>query len=188
MWYYSYAMRTLIIYESQTGSAQKYAEDIARAVSGDVLPLKKFKAKTLRDYDVIVFGGWVRGGQIQGLDKFLSHYDEMEGKDVIIFSSGMSIPTKQGRLDLISANLLDMYHVRYYELRGNFDYSKLNFLNRMMMDRSLAMIENDPDASIDQKALLSVKDNPIVCYDQERVNRIIEVINGISLERTKAQA
>ena len=181
-------MRTLVIYESLTGSAQKYAEDIARTVSGEVIPLKKFKKKMIPQYDVIVFGGWVRGGRIQGLDKFLSSWDDMEGKDVIIFSSGMSIPTKQGRLDLISANLLDLYHVRYYELRGNFDYDKLNFINRMMMDRSLAMIENDPEASVDQKALLSVRDNPIVYYDQERVNRIVEVINGISLEKMKNQA
>ena len=181
-------MRTLVIYQSLTGSAQKYAEDIARAVSGDVIPLKKFKAKMIPQYDVIVFGGWVRGGRIQGLDKFLSNWNAMDGKDVIIFSSGMSIPTKQGRLDLISANLLDLYHVRYYELRGNFDYDKLDFLNRMMMDRSLKYIESDPEATIDQKALLEVRDNPIVYYDQERVNRIIEVINAISLERMKASA
>ncbi len=181
-------MRTLVIYESLTGSTQKYAEDIARAVSGEVIPLRRFKPKMIPQYDVIVFGGWVRGGRIQGLDKFLTHWDQMEGKDVIIFSSGMSIPTKQGRLDLISANLLDLYHVRYYELRGNFDYDKLNFINRMMMDRSLQMIENDPEASVDQKYLLTVRDNPISYYDQERVDRIIEVINGISLERMKAQA
>ena len=83
-------MRTLVIYQSLTGSAQKYAEDIARAVSGDVIPLKKFKAKMIPQYDVIVFGGWVRGGRIQGLDKFLSNWYAMDGKDVIIFSSGMS--------------------------------------------------------------------------------------------------
>ncbi len=188
MWYYSYAMRTLVIYQSLTGSTQKYAEDIARAVSGDAIPLKKLKAKILPDYDCVVFGGWVRGGQIQGLDKFLSFYDKMEGKDVIIFSSGMSIPTKQGRRDLISINLLDMYHVRFYELRGNFDYEKLNFINRMTIDRSLSAIENDEEATFEQKALLSVRDTPISCYDQERVDRIIEVINGISLERMKASA
>ena len=52
-------MRTLIVYESQSGSTKKYAEDIAKAVSADLLPLKKFKAKIIPDYDCIVFGGWV---------------------------------------------------------------------------------------------------------------------------------
>ena len=65
-------MKTLVLYQSKTGNTEKYANDIAKRVNADIFPLKRFKAKKLSEYDTIVFGGWVKGGKIQGIDEFLS--------------------------------------------------------------------------------------------------------------------
>ena len=73
-------MRTLILYQSKTGNTQKYAEEIAQAIKGDIMPLKKFKAKMIPSYDTIVFGGWVMANKIHGVDDFLAHYEEMKDK------------------------------------------------------------------------------------------------------------
>ena len=181
-------MRTLVIYESQTGCTKRYAEDIAKAVQADVIPLKKFKAKMIKDYDVIVFGGWVRGTQIMGLNDFLADYDAMEGKDVIVFSSGMSIATPEMRKNLISSNILDLYHVRYYAFQGGFDFSKLNFKNKFLFNTAIRQIENDPNATPDMKMAAYVKDHPIEYYDEAKVNRVIEVINKLSLEKASKSA
>ena len=161
-------MRTLVIYESQSGNTKRYAEDIAKAVSADILPRKKFKAKMIKNYDVIVFGGWVRGTQIVGLNDFLAFYDDMDGKDIIIFSVGMSMATPEMRKNLISSNILDLYHVRYYA--------------------AIRQIENDPNATADMKMASYVKDHPINYYDEAKVNRVIEVINKLSLEKAGKSA
>lgn len=174
-------MRTLVLYTSKTGAAQKYAEEIAKRTGADIFPLKKFKAKHYAEYDTIVFGGWVMGNVIQGLNDFLANYDLMEGKNVIVFSSGMSIPTKEGRDAIINANILDMYHVRYYQLRGDFDFSKLPFYLKVLMNNSLRMIAKDENASADQRALAAVKETPVIYYDQEKVNRIVTVIKGLEV-------
>lgn len=183
MCYYSTAMRTLIIYESLCGATKKYAEDIAKAVAADVVPLKKFKSKMAADYDTIVFGGWVKGGQIEGLNKFLSSWEKMEGKDVVVFSSGMSLVTKETRDHMISVNLLYMYHIRYYMLRGNFEFEKLDWKNKLMMNLNLKRIESDPEATPDQKALLSIRNTPMLYYDQKGVDRIVTVINQIAVSK-----
>lgn len=176
-------MRTLVLYETEQGSTQKYAEDIAKAVGGTVLPLKKFKPKTIDDYDVLVFGGWVRGNQIMGLNKFLSYWDAMEGKDVIVFSSGLSVVSKDGREEMIQLNVLYPYHLRYYMLRGSFDFKKLSFKNRLMMNMSLNRLASQQELSVNDQQLLAIKDTPITYYDQEGVNRIVTVINKIALEK-----
>ncbi|MBP5092006.1 MAG: hypothetical protein J6328_05575 [Bacilli bacterium] len=176
-------MRTLVIYESQVGSTKQYAEDIAKAVGADILPLKKFKGKMIKDSDVLVFGGWVRGAQIMGLNDFLAHYDLMEGKDIIVFSSGMSLATPEGRKSLISSNILDLYHVRYYQFQGSFDYSKLGLKNKFLFNTAIRQVESDPNATAEMKMVSYVKDHPINFYDSEKVNRVISVINKISLER-----
>ena len=183
MCYYQIAMRTLILFTSATGSAEKYAKDIATALSGDVFPLKKFKWKTLPDYDLVIYGGWVMGGKIKGVDDFLSHYDEMEGKDVIIFSTGMVVPSKEGRKTLIDTNILDLYHVRYYQLRGSFDMSKLGFIQRSMIKMYFRQIEEDAEANPGYKALLEYAQTPLEYYDQEGVEKIISVAKKIESEK-----
>ena len=181
-------MRTLVIYESQSGNTKRYAEDIAKAVSADILPRKKFRAKMIKNYDVIVFGGWVRGTQIVGLNDFLAFYDDMDGKDIIIFSVGMSMATPEMRKNLISSNILDLYHVRYYAFQGGFDFSKLNWKNKFLFNTAIRQIENDPNATADMKMASYVKDHPINYYDEAKVNRVIEVINKLSLEKAEKSA
>ena len=176
-------MRTLVIYESQAGSTKQYAEDIAKAVGADILPLKKFKAKMIPNYDVFVFGGWVRGSTIVGLNDFLAEYDAMEGKDIIIFSSGMSMTSPETRKNMISANILDLYHVRYYQFQGSFDFSKLSLKNKFLFNAAIRQVENDPNATADMKMVSYVKDHPVNFYDQEKVNRVIAVINSLSVEK-----
>ena len=97
MWYL-FRMRTVILYYSKTGNTKKYAEDIAAALKCDVMPLNKFKAKMIPDYDTIVFGSRVIGTKIQKADDFLAMYDAMEGKNIIMFAVGMSLVSKEARL------------------------------------------------------------------------------------------
>ena len=173
-------MRTLILYTSKTGSTKKYAEDIAQAVNGDVLPLKKYKWKDVGDYDSIVFGGWVMGGKIQGIDDFLSHYDEISDKNILVFSSGMGFVTSESRDRLISGNVLDIYHIRYYQLRGSFDYSKLHFPYNFMINTSLRALRKDPDSAQDLSMVENLKETPLEFYDQQGIDRIISVLHRLS--------
>ena len=178
-------MRTLILYTSKTGSTKKYAEDIAHAVNGDVFPLKKYKWKDVGDYDSIVFGGWVMGGKIQGIDDFLSHYDEISDKNILVFSSGMGFVTSESRDRLISGNVLDIYHIRYYQLRGSFDYSKLHFPYNFMINTSLRALRKDPDSAQDLSMVENLKETPLEFYDQQGVDRIISVLHRLSAVKKK---
>ena len=173
-------MRTLILYTSKTGNTKKYAEDIAQAVNGDVFPLKKYKWKDVGDYDSIVFGGWVMGGKIQGIDDFLSHYDEISDKNILVFSSGMGFVTLESRDRLISGNVLDIYHIRYYQLRGSFDYSKLHFPYNFMINTSLRALRKDPDSAQDLSMVENLKETPLEFYDQQGIDRIISVLHRLS--------
>ena len=181
-------MQTLVLYTSNTGSAKRYAEDIASSLGADVMPLKKFKWKNIDDYGLVIYGGWIMGGKIKGVDDFLSHYDSLEGKNVIIFSAGMVIPSKEGRDVIINANILDIYHVRYYQLRGNFDINKLGFFQKAMIKMYMKQIEADPEANQGYKALLSFLDEPLEYYDRDGVDKIINVSKKILSSPVEVEA
>ena len=176
-------MKTLVLYQSKTGNTEKYAQDIAKRVAADIFPLKRFKAKKLADYDTIVFGGWVKAGKIQGIDEFLSNWNLMKDKDVIIFSVGMSMTSKETRAQMIDTNVLYDYHMRYYQFRGSFDFNKLGPIEKFLMKKAVGQIASNPDLNADQAALAGILENPIEFYDQEKVDRVVSVIEGLTLEK-----
>ncbi len=178
-------MKTLVLYKSKTGNTKAYAEDIAKKIGGDVAPLKNFKKQNLENYDTIVFGGWVLGGTIQGLNKFLQRYDEIKSKNIIVFAVGLSVPSQDGRTILIEQNLLDMYHIRFYQLRGSFDMKKLHFPYNFMIKSSIKMMASDPNATADVESLKDLKDHPIDVYDSDKIQKIIIVINSLSVIEAK---
>ena len=173
-------MRTLVLYQSQNGSTAKYAKDLAERVGAEVFPLKKFKLKKAPEYDTIVFFGWVMGGNIQGLNNFLTVWDDISEKNVIVVGVGMSIPTPEGRRTLIEQNVLDIYHIRFYQMQGSFDMQKLKFPYSFLMKNTLRQIENDPEST--QKAVLTIRDHPLEVYDHAKMDRLVEVINGLSIQ------
>ena len=180
-------MKTIILYESKRGSTEAYAKDIAKAIDCEALPIKKFKWKTLDEYDAIVFGGWTKGNVIVGVDDFLSHWEEMKEKNVIIFSNGLTPPSKIVRDAMISSNLLDMYHLRYYQLQGKFDYNSLSFVDKMLIKTSVSRLQNDPNYDdMHKAAMMRLLTTPIDVYDHEGVNKVIRVLNKISLEVASA--
>lgn len=184
-------MKTIVLYVSKMGATKAYAEELAKLIGGDAMPLKKFRwKKGLGAYDCFVFGGWVMGGKIQGIDTFLSHYDEMNdaGKDIIVFSCGMSHPTPEGRKEMISINVLDLYRVRYYQVQGSFDFQKLKFPWSMMMKFTLNKMEADPNLDDNKKALLSFRERPLIVHDEAKIEKIARMIGMIAAERDKKSA
>lgn len=178
-------MKTLVIYESLAGHTKAYAEAIAKAVDATILPLKKFKKKMIPEYDTIVFGGWVRGSQIQGLNDFLSYWDEMEGKDVIVFATGMSIASSDVKENLINVNVLYPYHLRFYLFQGGFDYGKLTFKERLLFSTALKQMEGQGDNPALTEMLESATKAPMVYFDQPMVDRVVKVINDIALKKAQ---
>jgi len=175
-------MKTIVIYHSMTGNTKAYAEDLARRVNADLLPLKKVKGKLLATYDTVVFGGWTMGGTIQGLDKFLQNWNFISDKNVIVFTNGMGFPTKESRLELIESNVLGDYHIRFYQLRGSFDISKLKFPYNLMMKKTIAQMAGDPSQQATYEALQNYSATPLIYYDKEMIERMTSVINGLSTE------
>ena len=180
-------MKTLILYCSNTGTTKNYAEQIGRAMGTEAMPLEKktFRKLDLSAYDTIVFGGWVQGGVVQGIDDFLSRWDEMETKNVLIFAVGISAADKTVRENLIASNALSFYHLRFYQLRGSFDYSKLKFPKTLMFKAGLASAKRAAGDNANAGFLDTLLETPLYYNDEEGVNRIVSVLHRLEAEGSK---
>lgn len=83
-------MKTIVIYNSQTGFTKRYAEWIAEAAGADCLPLSEAKEKDLSGYDAIVFGSWACAGSLHKIGWFKGKMKAWAGKKLIAFCVGAS--------------------------------------------------------------------------------------------------
>ena len=83
-------MKTVVIYNSQTGFTKRYAQWIAEAAGADCLELSAAKRINLDAYKAIIFGGWACAGGIRKLSWFKNNIDNWNDKKLITFCVGAS--------------------------------------------------------------------------------------------------
>ena len=128
-------MKTAVIYNSQTGFTQKYAQWIAEAAGADCFELKAAKKKNFDPYDAVVFGGWACAGTISQITWFKSNIEKWPGKTLIAFCTGSS-PAQNPAIEpflrgQFSEAEREKVHVFYCP--GGFNYEKMPTGSRWMM-------------------------------------------------------
>jgi menaquinone-dependent protoporphyrinogen IX oxidase len=128
-------MKTLVIYKSKTGFTKKYAEWISEELSADIFHASKVTANMLSAYDCVIYGGGLYAVGINGIKLITRNADELKGKKIIVFATGMSPVREDGVREVISKNftLEQQEIIQFFYLRGGFDYRKLNPFDKMLM-------------------------------------------------------
>ena len=83
-------MKSIVIYNSQTGFTKQYAEWIAEAASCECVNIKQAAKKNLLDYDAVVFGSWFMAGTLAKLAWFRKQIPSLSaaGKKLVVFAVG----------------------------------------------------------------------------------------------------
>lgn len=85
-------MKSIVIYNSQTGFTKQYAEWISQEAGCECVSLRKAAKINLSDYDSVVFGSWCMAGSLTKLDWFKKKIPSLSkaGKKLIVFAVGAS--------------------------------------------------------------------------------------------------
>lgn len=131
-------MKTIVLYESGTGFTAQYADWIAKTLDCNCLPLKEFSAKK-ETYDRIVFGGWVFGSNIMGLDKL----QKLGLKPAAVFAVGASPNNDEICQQISSQNKLK--ELPFFYFQGGFRFEKLSFIQRSMLKMVKKSVDKKED-------------------------------------------
>ncbi|MBE6859136.1 MAG: hypothetical protein E7498_06885 [Ruminococcus sp.] len=127
----------IIVYGSQYGTAQQYAEELARKTNID---LKSYEKVTdINRYDTVIYVGGLYAGGVLGMKKTLAKMLQCQRKKVIIVTVGLADPMntentaniRNGMKRQLSKELYENAHI--FHLRGGIDYSRLSFKHKTMM-------------------------------------------------------
>lgn len=130
-------MKSIVIYNSQTGFTKQYAEWISQEAGCECVSLKKAAKINLSDYDSVVFGSWCMAGTLTKLDWFKKKIPSLSkaGKKLIVFAVGAS-PSESPEMQASLEKMLSEDEKKVTKLfycPGGLNYEKMNGFSRFVM-------------------------------------------------------
>jgi menaquinone-dependent protoporphyrinogen IX oxidase len=175
-------MKAIVVYKSISGYTKKYAEWIADDLHVDIREADKIKAEELLGYDTVVFGGSLHAVGINGIGIIKRNWKSLEGKRLIVFATGASPSREEIPEAVLAANFTDeeRCRIRFFYLRGGFDYGKLDVANKILMKLLKLKIRSkrEADRSPDERGMLAAFDRPMDFTKRESVAAIVECAKG----------
>lgn len=140
-------MRTLIIYASQHGCAQKCAEQIQQGLEGslELVDVKKSERMNLAEFDTVIIGGSIHAGHIQKkVKKFCqTNLTKLKKKKVGLFICCMEEGEKaeQQFCEAFPEELIQ--HASAAGLfGGEFNIEKMNFFQKAIVKKVAGVEES----------------------------------------------
>ena len=175
-------MKTLVIYNSQTGFTKRYAEWIAEAANANCLEFSEAKKKSTDEYDVIVFGGWAVAGGISKLSWFKKNMSKWEGKKLIAFCVGAS-PIENPEIEpTLKKNFTEdeLKKVDIFYCPGGFDYDKMSAPSKMAMKMFIKALKAQKNKTEKDEVMIKMISSSYDISDRKYIEPIVDCINSFS--------
>ncbi|MEY8284285.1 flavodoxin domain-containing protein [Lachnospiraceae bacterium 50-23] len=171
-------MKTIVIYNSQTGFTKRYAEWIAEAAGADCLELSAAKKKDWAAYDAIVFGGWACAGNISKLSWFKGNIDRWDGKKLIAFCVGAS-PIDNPEIDIaLKRNLNESEYkkVKIFYCPGGLNYEKMSTPSKLMMKMFVKKLKAQKDKTEAEQIMVKMISSSYDISDRKYIEPILQYL------------
>lgn len=141
-------MKSVIIYTTKYGSVEKAANILKSKMGGDVqlVNLMKEKAPELNGFDAVILGGSVYVGSVQKeLKNYISvNLPVLQNKRLGLFICGAQVTPEETQKELEGNFPSELYNKA--AIKGSFgyefDFSKLNFMHKIMIGKIAGVKES----------------------------------------------
>ena len=176
-------MKALIIYNSQTGFTARYAQWMAEATGATSIGLKeakKKKAAFFDDYDTIVYGGWVMGGNVSKLKWFEQHLADWKNKRLAVFAVGASPAESEMVAEFMEKTFggSQWSGVAGFYCQGGLNYDRMSAPNRMLMKMLKKSLDGTPDKTEQEIEMAKMIGSSYDISDRRYAQPVIDWIEG----------
>ena len=171
-------MKTIVIYNSQTGFTKRYAEWIAKATGADCLELSDAKKKDLAAYEAIIFGGWACAGSISKLSWFKNNIDKWTDKKLIAFCVGAS-PIENPEIEPAlkkNFNESELKKVSIFYCPGGFNYEKMSTPSKLAMKMFIKALKAKKDKTETEQEMIKMISSSYDISDRKYIEPILECL------------
>lgn len=173
-------MKSVIIYNSQTGFTERYANWIAKELACEAIPFKEAKKQNFDQYDTIIFGSWCMAGSICEIAWFRKLMDQDKSKKYVVFAVGAS-PIENPEVEVaLSKIVLDEHKdiCRAFYCPGGLNYGKMKFVSRNLMKMFAKMVANKKDKTDVEKGMAEMIGKDYDISDPKYIEPLVEYLRG----------
>lgn len=175
-------MKAVVIYKSKTGFTKKYAEWITEDLSADIFDVSKININMLNEYDTVIYGGSLYAVGINGVKLITQSIDKLKDKKIVVFATGASPSREEVINEVRDKNFTkeQQKYIKFFYLRGGFNYSKLNLFDQILMTLLKWKIKSkkQEELTTDEIGMLAVYDKPVNFTRKENIAEIINYVNS----------
>lgn len=170
-------MKIMVVYQSKTGFTQKYATWIAQAFSCEAKELNHVSSAEIAECDTVIFGGWIMGGNISGLNKICS----MKTKQLVVFAVGSSPASEEQRNQIKIQNALA--ETPFFYFQGGLCFEKLGFFSKMMVKMANNALRKKENKTEQEEELVKLFDaGSYDCSDIGAIEPLVALVKGEKYE------
>lgn len=171
-------MKTIVVYESQTGFTRRYAHWIAEATGAECLPLSEARKKSMDTYEAIVFGGWACAGSISKLKWFKGHIDQWADKKLIAFCVGASPIDYPEIVPVLQQSFTEAQRkkVSVFYCPGGFNYEKMSLPSKLMMKLFIQALKAKRNQTAADKEMRKMISASYDLSDRKYIQPILECL------------
>ena len=173
-------MKSIVIYKSQTGFTKKYAEWIAEELAADIFHVSEVNIDKLQNYDTVIYGGGLYASGINGVKFITENSSSLKGKKVIVFATGASVGRAEEIDGVKNKNFTaeQQEYIRFFYLRGGFNYKKLGPLNKILMTILKWKLKMKKDLTPDERGMLASYDYPVDFVKKKNIQELVAYANS----------
>ena len=173
-------MKTAVIYRTTSGFTKRYAEWISHDLNADLFDCRDIDRRKMLEYDAVIFGGSLHAIGISGIKLIKNNLSKLSGRKVIVFAVGAS-PVKEGLAQEIrdkNFTAEQQKQVRFYYLRGGFDFSKLDVPNKIIMTLLKWVLLRKKARTPDEEGMLAGYATPLDATDRSSISGLVAYAKG----------
>ena len=177
-------MKTALVYKSKSGFTKSYVDWLKEEIEADVFDASFIEPTFLMGYDTIIYGAGMYAVGIAEIRLIKHNLDLFEGKNIIVFACGAS-PARPEIIDEIlthNFNREQEKKIKFFYLRGGFDYSKLGFKDKILMSLLKFKLKRKKTLTADERGMLNAYDHPMDFTRKENLEEMLDYIRCLDVQ------
>lgn len=169
-------MKSIVIYNSQTGFTEQYAKWIAQALNAPCISLKEAQKFDFSSYQAIVFGSWACAGKIQKGDWFKKMATHWPDKKLALFCTGAApvpSPELQKALDDFPNEL---ERIGRFYFPGGLNYAKMGSFSRLAMKGLLMALKAKKNKTKEDEMMIKMISSSYTLAKKSYIEPLIQFL------------
>lgn len=171
---------TVVLYKSKYGASKQYAEWIAEDLGCKSLNIDDINFEDIWAYKTIILGGGLYANNIAGAKWLLKHIDELEGKNIVFYSVGITPLDCRDYYDRLvieqtfPESLRNKYKV--FNFLGKMLTDELTFTHKMALKTLKKIMTNKENPTEMEKMLIELCDYNKNEISRAQINELVEYV------------